>query len=243
MFIIGAKNWIFWLCVHCQWGFLSTDSQEGSFSRHFDASLPCSAWVWTDGCGCLLRGTPSCPQTAGGEDRNTHYFISKQKDAVRFPHLFSCTVLERCLHRVKYIIMTRSTDTHKYQPFAFLINIVGSRRTKHLKWRRALAELSPHLYGVVQGRAGRMQRQVLERFDLRSIPAVLLRPADGQHVVGELLSEHQGGGVGLGLACCVAFDDEICCLRRGWTNEPETGREEEVDGTRAEAVDGYSDCF
>lgn len=81
-----------------------------------------------------------------------------------------------------------------------------------------------------------MQRQVLERFDLRSLPAVFLRPGDGQHVVGELLSEHQGGGVGLGLACCVAFDDKICCLRQGRTNEPETGREEEVDGTRAERL-------
>lgn len=60
--------------------------------------------------------------------------------------------------------------------------------------------LLSHLYGVVQGRAGRVQRQVLKRFDLWSLPAVLLRPVDGQHVVGELFAEHQGGGVGLRLA-------------------------------------------
>lgn len=54
-----------------------------------------------------------------------------------------------------------------------------------------------HLYGVVQGRAGRVQRQVLKWFDLWSLPAILLRPVDGQHVVGEMFAEHQGGGVGL----------------------------------------------
>lgn len=77
-----------------------------------------------------------------------------------------------------------------------------------------------------------MQRQVLERFDLRSLPALLLRPVDGQHVVGELFAEHQRGGVGLRLACRVAFDGEI--RRLGWrgTREPTAGREE--DGTRAE---------
>lgn len=58
-----------------------------------------------------------------------------------------------------------------------------------------------------------MQRQVLERFDVRTAPAVLVRPVDGQHVVGELLAEHQGGGVGLGLACRVAFDDQVRRLR------------------------------
>lgn len=68
---------------------------------------------------------------------------------------------------------------------------------------------STHLYGVVQGRGGRVQRQVLERFDLRVLPAVLLRPVDGQHVVGEVFAKHQGGGVGLWLACCAAFDNKI----------------------------------
>lgn len=96
------------------------------------------------------------------------------------------------------------------------------------------SEPCPHLYGVVQGGAGRVQRQVLERFDLWSLPAALLRPVDGQHVVGELFAEHQGGGVRLRLACCVAFNDEICCLRCGRTSDPEAGEEKEVAGTRAE---------
>lgn len=70
-----------------------------------------------------------------------------------------------------------------------------------------------------------MQRQVLERFDPRSLPAGLRRPVDGQHVVGELLAEHQGGGVGLRLARRVAFDDQIRRLRRRRTSEPGTKRE------------------
>lgn len=89
---------------------------------------------------------------------------------------------------------------------------------------------STHLYGVVQGRAGGVQRQVLERFDLRSLPALLLRPVDGQHVVGELFAEHQRGGVGLRLACRVAFDGEI--RRLGWrgTREPTAKKEEKKTG-------------
>lgn len=83
-----------------------------------------------------------------------------------------------------------------------------------------------------------MQRQVLERFDVRGLPAVLLRPVDGQHVVGELLAEHQGGGVGLRLARCVAFDDEVRRLRRRRTSEPETGRGREADGKKSRAGDG-----
>lgn len=51
-------------------------------------------------------------------------------------------------------------------------------------------------------------------------------------MVGELFAEHQGGRVGPRLACCVAFNVEICCLRRRQTSEP--GGEREVDGKRAE---------
>lgn len=47
------------------------------------------------------------------------------------------------------------------------------------------------LNGVVQGGAGRVQRQVLEGFDLRWLPAACLGPLDGQHVVREVLAEHQ----------------------------------------------------
>lgn len=111
----------------------------------------------------------------------------------------------------------------KYEPLAALYEMKTSQQISQTD-----------LYGVVQGRAGRVQRQVLERFDLRSLPAALLRPVDGQHVVGELFAEHQGGGVWLRLACCVAFDDEICSLMWRRTSEPETGAEKEVDGTRAE---------
>lgn len=105
--------------------------------------------------------------------------------------------------------------------------------------------MSTHLYGVVQGRAGRVQRQVLERFDLRSLPAFLVRPVDGQHVVGEVFAEHQSGGVGLRLACCVAFDDEICCLRRRRTrtSEPEDGKRKRRRRDKSRAGDEYSDCF
>ncbi len=92
------------------------------------------------------------------------------------------------------------------------------------------ADASTHLYGVVQDRAGRVQRQVLERFDPRGLPAVLLRPVDGQHVVGELFAEHQGGRVGLRLACRVVLDDEICCLAR----ETDKRGGKDADGTRAE---------
>lgn len=59
-----------------------------------------------------------------------------------------------------------------------------------------------------------MQREVLERLDLRRLPAALLRPADGQHVVGEVLAEEECGRVGLGTACRVPLDGEIRCLRR-----------------------------
>lgn len=76
-----------------------------------------------------------------------------------------------------------------------------------------------------------MQRQVLERFDLRRLPAVLPRPVDGQHVVGELFAEHQGGGVRLRLAFCAALDGEVCCLRWRRTGAAETGGDGEVDGT------------
>lgn len=105
------------------------------------------------------------------------------------------------------------------------------------------AEASTHLYGVVQDRAGRVQRQVLERFDLRSLPAVLLRPADGQHVVGELFAEHQGGRVGLRLACCAALDDEICCLTRETDRRAGDGRRKRRRRDKSRAGDEYSDCF
>lgn len=72
-----------------------------------------------------------------------------------------------------------------------------------------------------------MQRQVLEGFNVRSLPAALLRPVDGQHVVGELLPEHQAGHVGLRLARGAAFDEEIRRLR--WSRAGETGREEEEE--------------
>lgn len=89
-----------------------------------------------------------------------------------------------------------------------------------------------------------MQRQILERFDLRRFPAALLRPVDGQHVVGELFAEEQRGGVGLRLAFCVAFDGEICCLR--WRRQAsrrrvEKKRRKETDKSRA--GDENSDCF
>lgn len=76
------------------------------------------------------------------------------------------------------------------------------------------SDFTTHLDGVVQGRARRVQRQVLERLDLRRRPAAFLRPVDGQHVVGELLSEHQRGGVGLGSACRAALDADVGGLRR-----------------------------
>lgn len=78
-----------------------------------------------------------------------------------------------------------------------------------------------------------MQRQVLEGFDVWSLPAALLRPVDGQHVVGELLPEHQAGHVGLRLARGAAFDDDIRRLR--WSRARETGREEEEEAARKRA--------
>lgn len=89
-----------------------------------------------------------------------------------------------------------------------------------------------------------MQRQILERFDLRRFPATILRPVDSQHVVGELFAEEQRGGLGLRLAFCVAFNGEICCLRWRRTGEPDTGgekRRKETDKSRA--GDENSDCF
>lgn len=71
----------------------------------------------------------------------------------------------------------------------------------------------PHLYGIVQGRASRMQRQVLEGFDLRSFPTALLGPVNGQHVIRKLLSKNQAGRLGLRLACRAAFKDQIGRLR------------------------------
>lgn len=47
------------------------DSPGGSFCRRSGASAPCSTRVWTDGCGCRLHGTPSCPQTAGEKTGST----------------------------------------------------------------------------------------------------------------------------------------------------------------------------
>lgn len=58
-----------------------------------------------------------------------------------------------------------------------------------------------------------MQRQVLEGFDLGSLPTALLGPVDGQHVIRKLLSEHQAGRLGLGPACGAAFHDQIGRLR------------------------------
>lgn len=102
-------------------------------------------------------------------------------------------------------------------------------------WQCLCRALSSHLDGVVQGGACGVQWQVLERFDLRCLPAVAVRPVDGQHVVRELFAKHQGGGVRLRLACCVAFDVQICCLRWRRTNhepvakknkEQQTGQEQ-----------------
>lgn len=90
-----------------------------------------------------------------------------------------------------------------------------------------------------------MQRQILERFDLRRFPAALLRPVDSQHVVRELFAEEQRGGLGLRLAFCVAFNGETCCLRWRRKGEPDTGgekkRRKETDKSRAS--DENSDCF
>lgn len=91
-----------------------------------------------------------------------------------------------------------------------------------------------HLYGVVQGRAGRVQRQVLERFDLRSFPALLLRPGDGQHVVGELFPEHQARVVRFGFGWWVSFDDDIWGLRRRRRRTSETERHTEKEKWKEE---------
>lgn len=77
-----------------------------------------------------------------------------------------------------------------------------------------------------------MQRQILERFDLRRFPAALLRPVDSQHVVRELFAEEQRGGLGLRLAFCVAFNGETCCLRWRRKGEPDTGGEKKKEGRR-----------
>lgn len=98
----------------------------------------------------------------------------------------------------------------------------------------------PNLYGVVQGGAGWMQRQVLEGFDLRSFPAARLRPVNGQHVVGKLLSENQAGRLGLRLACRAAFKDQICRLR--WRRGTETG-ETEADETGAQQAGDTGDVL
>lgn len=76
-----------------------------------------------------------------------------------------------------------------------------------------------------------MQRQVLEGFDLRGLPAVLFGPADRQHVVGELLAEHQGGRVRLRFTHRAAFDDEVGGLRRRREDrEKQTGRSRACNG-------------
>lgn len=75
-----------------------------------------------------------------------------------------------------------------------------------------------------------MQRQILERSDLRRFPAALLRPVDSQHVVRELFAEEQRGGLGLRLAFCVAFNGETCCLRWRRKGEPDTGGEKKKEG-------------
>lgn len=98
------------------------------------------------------------------------------------------------------------------------------------RWQSAL-----YLYGVVQGRASWMQRQILERFDLRRFPAALLRPVDSQHVVRELFAEEQRGGLGLRLAFCVAFNGETCCLRWRRKGEPDTGGEKKEGRRRTRA--------
>lgn len=91
--------------------------------------------------------------------------------------------------------------------------------------------MATHLDGVMQGRAGRVQRQVLEGLDARRLPAALLRPLDGQHVVGELLAEHQGGGIGLGLARGVALNGEVGRLG---TRRTRRRRRDKQTGQRAE---------
>lgn len=57
-----------------------------------------------------------------------------------------------------------------------------------------------------------MERQVLEGLDLRRLPALGLRPVDGQHVVGELFTKQQGGGVRLGLGHGAVLDGQVCGL-------------------------------
>lgn len=86
-----------------------------------------------------------------------------------------------------------------------------------------------------------MQRQVLEGFDLRSFPAALLGPVDGQHVVRELLPKNQAGCLGLRLACGAAFQDQIGRLR--WRRGTETGGAKEADETEAKRVTDTSDVF
>lgn len=87
-----------------------------------------------------------------------------------------------------------------------------------------------------------MQRQVLEGFDLRSFPAALLGPVDGQHVIRKLLSKNQAGRLGLRLACGAAFKDQIGRLR--WRRGAETGGAKgEADETEAKRVTDTSDVF
>lgn len=128
------------------------------------------------------------------------------------------------LHALKQL-RTRQTQTFESRTASFLCE------------RSSDSTTTRYLDGVVKGGAGRVQREVLEGFDLRRLPAGLLRPADGQHVVGEVLAEQQRGRVGLGLACCVPLDGEIRCLRRRRTSRAESGN---VDESRAGR--GYSDC-
>ena len=113
------------------------------------------------------------------------------------------------------------------------------------KPEQELADAPPHLDGVVQRRAGRVQRQVLEGLDLRRLPAAALGPVDGQHVVGELLPEQEAGGVGLGLARRAALHHEVG--RLGAAGERASGRrereEEEAGGTEQSGATDTSDRF
>lgn len=77
----------------------------------------------------------------------------------------------------------------------------------------------------MESRRGWVEREVLEGFDLRGFPSFSLRPVDAQHVVRELLPEHQGVRIRLGLQVMALLYSEISGLPGGQV-EREGGRKE-----------------